>query len=168
MGLMDKMKEQAAVALNKAQQGVSQGKAKIDEAQAKHQWDALLRTLGAAVYAEQREGGSSDAVTAAVAALDAQAARVQAEAGHGPSGGFADGSSSDGRDVANGQGSGPAPAGAGEATAQTGPGETTSGEPGPGETAPGETAPGDTAQGETGPGVAADGGTGDAASPTEG
>lgn len=126
MGLMDKMKEQAAVALNKAQQGVSQGKAKIDEAQAKHQWDALLRTLGAAVYAEQREGGSSDAVTAAVAALDAQAARVQAEAGHGQSGGFADGSSSDGRDVANGQGSGPATAGAGEVTAQTGPGETAS------------------------------------------
>ena len=83
MGLMDKMKEQAAQALNKAQQGVSQGKAKIDEAQAKHQWDGLLRNLGAAVYAEQREGGSSDAVTAALAALDAQAARVRDEGGDG-------------------------------------------------------------------------------------
>ncbi len=60
MNLMDKMKEQAAQALNKAQQGVSQGKAKIDEAQAKHQWDGLLRSLGAArIHAEQRRGGSS-------------------------------------------------------------------------------------------------------------
>ena len=90
MGLMDKMKEQAAQALHKAQQGVSQGKAKIDEAQAKHQWDGLLRDLGAAVYAEQREGGSSDAVTAALVALDAQAERVRAEGTDGPASGPAD------------------------------------------------------------------------------
>ena len=168
MGLMDKMKEQAVVALNKAQKGVSQSKAKIDEAQAKRQWDALLRNLGAAVYAEQREGGSSDAVTAAVAALDTQAARVQAEAGHGSSGGFGDGTSADGRDVADGQGSEPAPAGAGVATAETGPGEAASGAAGSAETAPGDTAPSETASGETGPGVAADGGAGEAAPPTEG
>jgi len=74
MSLMDKVKEQAGQALTKAQQGVSQGKAKIDQAQAKHQWDVLLRSLGAAVYSEQREGGPSDAVAAAMAALDAQAA----------------------------------------------------------------------------------------------
>jgi hypothetical protein len=80
MSLMDKMKEQAAQALTKAQQGVSQGKAKIEEAQAKHQWDGLLRNLGAAVYAEQREGGPNDAVTAAMAALDAQAEHLRAEA----------------------------------------------------------------------------------------
>jgi hypothetical protein len=80
MSLMDKMKEQAAQALTKAQQGVSQGKAKIEEAQAKHQWDGLLRNLGAAVYAEQREGGPSDAVTAALAALDAQVEHLHAEA----------------------------------------------------------------------------------------
>ena len=52
MGLMDRMKEQAGQALTKAQQGVTQGKAKIEEAQAKHQWDTLLRNLGAAVWAE--------------------------------------------------------------------------------------------------------------------
>ena len=95
MNLMDKMKEQAAQALNKAQQGVSQGKAKIDEAQAKHQWDGLLRNLGAAVYAEQREGGSSEAVTAALSALDAQAARVRAEAANGASDGAGDVTSTD-------------------------------------------------------------------------
>jgi hypothetical protein len=80
MGLMDKVKGQYEQALTKAQQGVNQGKAKFDQAQAKHQWDALLRNLGAAVWAEQREGGSSDAVTAALAALDAHlAARAGAD-----------------------------------------------------------------------------------------
>jgi len=99
MSLMDKVKEQAAQALNKAQQGVSQGKAKIDEAQAKHHWDGLLRNLGAAVYAEQREGGSSDAVTAALAALDVQAEQLRAAQANGPH----DGHSDDGPAPAAGQ-----------------------------------------------------------------
>jgi hypothetical protein len=67
---MDKVKQGAGQALTKAQQGVNQGKAKLDQAQAKHQWDGLLRDLGAAVYAEQRQGGPADAVTAALSALD--------------------------------------------------------------------------------------------------
>ncbi len=70
MGLMDKVRQGAEQALSKAQQGVNQGKAKIDQAQAKHQWDTLLTKLGAAVYAEQRQGGPSDAVSAALAVLD--------------------------------------------------------------------------------------------------
>jgi hypothetical protein len=117
MGLMDKMKEQAAQALNKAQQGVSQGKAKIDEAQAKHQWDALLHRLGAAVYAEQREGGSSDAVTAALAALDAQAEQVRAQEGDGSSGGPGDGTSpGSGQDGMTAQRTDEAPSGPWQAT----------------------------------------------------
>jgi hypothetical protein len=97
MGLMDKVKGQYEQALTKAQQGVSQGKAKFDQAQAKHQWDTLLRNLGAAVWAVQREGGSTDAVTAALAALDAHLA-THSGSGHsgspdGPGGGTpADGS----------------------------------------------------------------------------
>lgn len=86
MSLMDKMKEQAAQALTKAQQGVSQGKAKIEEAQAKHQWDGLLRNLGAAVYAEQREGGSNDAVTAALGGIG-RAGRTPARRGRRQFGG---------------------------------------------------------------------------------
>jgi len=85
MGLMDKVKQGAGTALNKAQQGVNQGKAKIDQAQSKRQWEGLLHNLGAAVWAEQREGGSSDAVTAAWAALDEHLAAngpVQADAGN--------------------------------------------------------------------------------------
>lgn len=81
MGLMDKVKAQAEQAVVKAQQGVAQGQAKLDEAQAKRAGDALLRNLGAAYYAAQRSDGSPEAVTAALAAVDAHVA------GHGPVGG---------------------------------------------------------------------------------
>jgi hypothetical protein len=70
---MDKVKQGAGQALTKAQQGVNQGKAKLDQAQAKHQWDGLLSNLGEAFYAEQRQGGPADAVTAALSALDEHA-----------------------------------------------------------------------------------------------
>jgi hypothetical protein len=91
MGLMDKVKQGAGQALTKAQQGVNQGKAKLDQAQAKHQWDGLLRNLGAAVYAEQRQGGPADAVSAALSALDEHAAthgtpEAGADQGDGPVG----------------------------------------------------------------------------------
>ena len=70
MGLMDKVKQQAEQALTKAQQGVSQGQAKIDQMQTKRQADALLRDLGAAYYAQVRHNGPADAVNAAMTALD--------------------------------------------------------------------------------------------------
>lgn len=74
MGLMDKMKAQAEQAVAKGKQGMAQGQSKLDELQAKKRGDALLRDLGAAYYAQQRTGGPADAVTAALAALDAHAA----------------------------------------------------------------------------------------------
>lgn len=74
MGLMDKVKQQAEQALAKAQQGVSQGQAKLDQVQAKRQADALLRDLGAAYYAKERHGGPEDAVDAAMKMLDEHAA----------------------------------------------------------------------------------------------
>ena len=70
MGFMDKVKQTAGQAMSKAQQGVSQGRAKLDEVQAKRQWDALLRNLGAAYYAQERQDGPADAVSTAMAALD--------------------------------------------------------------------------------------------------
>lgn len=73
MGLMDKVKQQAEQALAKAQQGVNQGQAKLDELQSKRQADALLRDLGAAYYAQVRRNGPADAVTAALAAVDEHA-----------------------------------------------------------------------------------------------
>lgn len=71
MGLMDKVKAQAEQAMAKGQQAVQQGQAKLEAYQEKkHSSDALLRDLGAAVYAQQRSGGSQDAVDIALAALD--------------------------------------------------------------------------------------------------
>ncbi len=86
MGLMDKVKMQAEQAKAKAQQGMNQGQAKIDQMQAKRQWDALLRDLGQAYYAHVRQGGSQQAVDSALAALDSQAAQA-AQNAQGASGG---------------------------------------------------------------------------------
>ena len=71
MGFLDRAKAQAEVAVAKAQQGMAQGQAKLDSAQAKRQSDALLRTLGSAYYDQARQGGSAEAVSSALAALDA-------------------------------------------------------------------------------------------------
>jgi hypothetical protein len=63
MGLMDKVKAQAEQAVAKGKQGMAQGQAKIEEMQAKKQGDALLRDLGAAVYAQKtgKAGAEADA-----------------------------------------------------------------------------------------------------------
>lgn len=74
MGFMDKVKAQAEQALSMAQQGVAQGQEKLDSLQTKRSADGLLRDLGAAFYAQQRTGGSGDAVQTALAALDRHAA----------------------------------------------------------------------------------------------
>lgn len=81
MGLMDKVKEQAAVAMAKGEQAVVQGQAKVSEVQAKRAYDGLIKALGAAYYAQQRSGGSPAAVESALAAVDAHlAAHPGAEA----------------------------------------------------------------------------------------
>src|SRR5690349_1069197 len=64
MGLMDRVKEQAAMAAQRAtqmtQEAAQQGKAKMDQAQAKRRADAMFRDLGAAVYAERTGRGGTD------------------------------------------------------------------------------------------------------------
>ena len=80
MGFMDKAREAAQQATAKAQQGLAQGQTKLDEVQASRAADGLLRDVGAAVYAEQRGGGSHEAVMAALLAVDAHVAS------HGPLG----------------------------------------------------------------------------------
>ena len=74
MGLLDKVKAQAEQVAAKAQQGVTQGQAKLDAMQAKKRADALLRDLGAAYYAQQRSGGPASAVDELVAQVDAHIA----------------------------------------------------------------------------------------------
>jgi hypothetical protein len=81
MSFLDKAKVAAEKAASKAQQGVQQGQAKIEELQDKRKADALLRELGSAYYDEERHGGDHEAVVRAVAALDAHlAAAAEPEA----------------------------------------------------------------------------------------
>lgn len=63
MGLLDKVKEQAASATAMAKDAAQKGQAKLDVLQAKRAADALLRDLGAAIYAER--SGRGDAGTEA-------------------------------------------------------------------------------------------------------
>ena len=70
MGLLDKAKEQMAVATAVAKDAAQKGQAKIDAAQAKHAADGLLRDLGAAVYAE-RTGRATASTTSEIERLTA-------------------------------------------------------------------------------------------------
>lgn len=60
MGLMDKVKAQAAVAAQKAQEAAQQGKDKLDQAQASRRGDAMLRQLGTLVFAERTGRAAAD------------------------------------------------------------------------------------------------------------
>ncbi|MEO6142963.1 MAG: hypothetical protein ABIP19_03210 [Dermatophilaceae bacterium] len=87
MGFLDKAREAAQQATTKAQQGLAQGQAKLDEVQTSRAADGLLRELGAVFYAEQRSGGSHEAVLAALGAVDAHvAAHGTLDSGSGSSG----------------------------------------------------------------------------------
>lgn len=59
MGFLDKVKEQGSALAGKAQEGISQGQAKLDEAQAKKKANQLLGELGAWQWAmtQGRDGG---------------------------------------------------------------------------------------------------------------
>jgi hypothetical protein len=89
VALLDKMKEQAAQAAQKAQEAAQRGQAKIDEVQAKRHEDALLRDLGAAVYAERTgTAGSGNAGEIDRLIADITAGRTE-EAAAAASGGSA-------------------------------------------------------------------------------
>jgi hypothetical protein len=60
MGLMDKVKAQATVLAQKTQETAREGKAKFDQVQATRRADAMLRNLGALVYAERTGRGAPD------------------------------------------------------------------------------------------------------------
>jgi hypothetical protein len=60
MGLMDKVKAQATQITQKTQDAAREGKARLDQAQANKRADALLRNLGALVYAERTNRGTPD------------------------------------------------------------------------------------------------------------
>jgi hypothetical protein len=81
MGLLDKVKTQAASATAMAKDAAQKGQAKVDAIQAKRAADVLLRNLGAVVYAQRTGRGA--------AGSEADADRIVAslrshEAEHGP------------------------------------------------------------------------------------
>ncbi len=60
MGLLDKVKEQAATASAAAKDMAQKGQAKLDETKAKRKADGILRNLGAAYYAQWTKRGDDD------------------------------------------------------------------------------------------------------------
>jgi len=60
MGLMDKVKAQATQLAQKTQETARDSKAKFDQAQGKRHGDAMLRNLGALVYAERTGRGAPE------------------------------------------------------------------------------------------------------------
>lgn len=91
MSLMDRMKVQATQLAQKTQEAANEGRAKLDQVQAKRRADAMFRDLGAAIYAERtgRAGtDNADKIERLVQALSKQ----EAEQGLGdgsPTGGAA-------------------------------------------------------------------------------
>jgi hypothetical protein len=60
MALMDKMKAAAATAAQKAQEAGKAGQSKLEDVKAGRKTDALLRELGAAVYAQKTGTATSE------------------------------------------------------------------------------------------------------------
>jgi hypothetical protein len=60
VGLMDKVKAQATQLAQKTQEAAQEGKARLDQAQASRRGDALLRQLGALVFADRTGRGTPD------------------------------------------------------------------------------------------------------------
>jgi hypothetical protein len=81
MGFMDKVKAQATVLAEKAQEGAKAGQAKLSDMQAKKHADALMLELGGLVYSEKAGRGPDDA-EAKIADLVEQLHQFESE--HGP------------------------------------------------------------------------------------
>ena len=80
MGLMDKVKAQATQLAQKTQDTARDSMAKFDQSQANRHGDAMLRNLGAVVYAERSGRGTADSA----AEIDRLVGEIAAhEAAHG-------------------------------------------------------------------------------------
>ncbi len=79
MGLLDKMKDQATQALEKATQATVAGQAKLDTLANKKRIDGLLRQIGFAVYQDQTGKQALD--TAQIEALVSQVSQLEASSG---------------------------------------------------------------------------------------
>ena len=84
MGLMDRVREQAAQLAQKTQEAAQEGRVMLDQAQARRRADAMFRDLGAAVYAERTGRGGPDGA-AKIDRLVKALSRQEAEQGLGDS-----------------------------------------------------------------------------------
>jgi hypothetical protein len=82
MGLVDRMREQAAQLAQKTQEAAQEGRTKLDQAQARRRADAMFRDLGAAVYAERTGRGGPDGADK-IERLIKTLSRQEAEQGFG-------------------------------------------------------------------------------------
>ena len=84
MPLIDRMREQAAQLAQKTQEAANEGRARLDQAQARRRADAMFRDLGAAVYAERTGRGGADGADK-IERLVKALSRQEAEQGLGDS-----------------------------------------------------------------------------------
>jgi hypothetical protein len=111
MGLMDRVREQAAQLAQKTQEAAQEGRVMLDQAQARRRADAMFRDLGAAVYAERTGRGGPDGA-AKIDRLVKALSRQEAEQGLGDSGGQPPSGQEGGGPSPSGQeGGGPSPSG---------------------------------------------------------
>ncbi len=87
MGLMDRVRVQAAQLAQLTQEAAREGREKLDQAQAKRRADAMFRDLGAALYAE-RTGRAGPDNNAKMERLIKALQRQEAEQGLGGGGGM--------------------------------------------------------------------------------
>jgi len=110
MGLMDRVREQAAQLAQKTQEAAQEGRVMLDQAQARRRADAMFRDLGAAVYAERTGRGGPDGA-AKIDRLVKALSRQEAEQGLGDSSSAQSGQEDSDSPPSGQQDSGPPPSG---------------------------------------------------------
>src|SRR5262245_26185880 len=110
MGLMDRVREQAAQLAQKTQEAAQEGRVMLDQAQARRRADAMFRDLGAAVYAERTGRGGPDGA-AKIDRLVKALSRQEAEQGLGDSSSAQPGQEDSDSPPSGQQDSGPPPSG---------------------------------------------------------
>ena len=110
MGLMDRVRDQAAQLAQKTQEAAQEGRVMLDQAQARRRADAMFRDLGAAVYAERTGRGGPDGA-AKIDRLVKALSRQEAEQGLGDSSSPPSGPDSSGPPPSGQESSGPPPSG---------------------------------------------------------
>ncbi len=84
MGFMDRVRETATDVVASAQDGITKGQAKLDEAQAKRNAEEMFKTIGQAYYAHHVGRADLAMVEQLAAGMDAAMAPIEARLGPVP------------------------------------------------------------------------------------